>query len=88
MNFAEAHDVLGQLPHCDQRVLHAPGECDYCDKSPHLQAARIIWEIAFTGHLATGHQLPCPSDAQRGLGGAHVWPGNIPRPMPHEMVNE
>ncbi len=80
MDMREATDIIGTLPHCDQSVLHAPGECQYCDKTPGWQALRVIWGVAFTGHepAETGAKVPCPSDAARGTGGAHVWPGNVP----------
>lgn len=71
-------EQLARYPHCDSRVLHAPGECDYCDQHPDWQALRAEgWRINFTGH-ADPDKAPCPSDAQRGLGGAHIWPGNRP----------
>lgn len=35
---------VGQFPHCDQRVLHAPRECQYCDKHADWQALRAAWE--------------------------------------------
>jgi hypothetical protein len=41
---------LAQFPHCDQRVLHSPGECEYCDRHPEWQALREAWGIAYTGH--------------------------------------
>lgn len=51
-----------QFPHCDQRVLHAPGLCRYCDRHPEWQKLREKWGIAFTGQLpgtissyGTGH---------------------------------
>lgn len=78
MTSDEAFERVGQLPHCDQSVLHAPGECQYCDRHPDWQALRIVWGIAFTAHEPKSHQLPCPSDARRGTGGAHVWGGNRP----------
>lgn len=67
------------MPHCDQAVLHAPGECTYCDAYPDWQELRSLWGIAFTGHTPTGREVPCPSDYRRGEGGAHSWPGNQPR---------
>jgi len=73
-------DIEVQFPHCDQAVLHAPAECKYCDMHSDWQQLRIYWGIAFTGHLAEKRQLPCPSDFNRGLAGAHIWAGNIPRP--------
>lgn len=39
-----------RFPHCDQRVLHRPGECRYCDLHPEWQELRERWGIAFTGH--------------------------------------
>ena len=39
-----------QFPHCDQRILHAPGECEYCDRHADWQALRDAWGIAFTGY--------------------------------------
>lgn len=41
---------LPRFPHCDQRILHAPGECEYCDANPQWQELRKAWGIAFTGH--------------------------------------
>lgn len=78
MKAEEAHQILGAVPHCDMRVLHAPGECEYCDGLKRWQALRVVWGIAFTGHEPIDGQLPCPSDAARGTAGAHVWPGNQP----------
>lgn len=78
MDIHEAHGTIGIAPHCDQRVLHAPGECEYCGDRKEWQALRIVWGIAFTGHEPAEGQLPCPSDAARGTAGAHVWPGNQP----------
>lgn len=66
-------------PHCDQRVLHAPGDCDTCDDFPLLQKARQVWGIAFTGQPTSREApQPCPSDAARGIGKAHAWHGNTP----------
>jgi hypothetical protein len=65
-------------PHCDQAVLHAPGECKYCDEVPDWQELRKLWGIAFTGHAPKDREVPCPSDARRGPGVAHLWPNNRP----------
>lgn len=67
-----------QFPHCDAAVLHAPGECTYCDKHPDWQSLRHFWGIAYTGHEPAEHEVPCPSDARRGTHGAHTWGGNRP----------
>jgi hypothetical protein len=70
--------VETEFPHCDQAVLHAPGECEYCDGHPDWQALRGWWGIAFTGHTPEADQMPCPSDFRRGIGNAHRWGGNRP----------
>lgn len=69
-------------PHCDASVLHAPGECVYCDHYPDWQAYRRLARIAFTGQPPGGDAdlAPCPSDYRRGRAGAHVWGGNQPQP--------
>jgi hypothetical protein len=71
--------TVAPYPHCDQRVLHAPDECVYCDAYPEAQQDRVTRGINFTGHSDLGKQ-PCPADAARGLGQAHRWGGNAPRP--------
>ena len=68
-----------RFPHCDQRVLHAPSECTYCDMFPIWQELRDNWGIAFTGHAAPAGGLPCPADHARPPGGPsdhRNWPGN------------
>ncbi len=72
--------AIPRFPHCDPRVLHAPGECVYCDAHPSWQALRKTWGVRFTGHT-DGGELPCPADLARGLAGAHSWPGNRPHPL-------
>jgi hypothetical protein len=64
---------IPQFPHCDTRVLHAPGECEYCDRHEDWQMLRERWGIAFTGHPPQDEdlhglirkQLPCPADYNR-----------------------
>jgi len=69
-------DSIEQFPHCDQRILHAPGECEHCDKQKDWQALRAAWGIAFTGWEPEGVELPCPADHARG--NKHkLWPGNV-----------
>ena len=55
------------FPHCDQRILHAPGECDYCDECPEWQQLRLDWGICFTGHEPDGFNtwVRCPADVAR-----------------------
>lgn len=63
-------------PHCDARILHAPGECWACDLYPDWQDLRVKWGICFTGQvpdprvvgearLIERHMLPCPADYNR-----------------------
>lgn len=69
-------------PHCDHRVLHAPGVCVFCDKYPERQAGRLAAGICFTGEDPATRGIgwiDCPADIARGRGGAHVWPGNTPK---------
>lgn len=68
--------------HCDSRVVHGPGECEYCDHYPDLQAQRILDGVAFTGHLPKPGQRPCPADEARPPGSPsdHArWGGNRPK---------
>lgn len=73
-------NAIDQFPHCDARVLHAPGECAYCDKHPDWQALRIHWGIAFTGYQPDekAKELPCPAWFARGEN-CQKWSGNTPR---------
>lgn len=74
-------DVAGdRLIHCDGDILHAPGQCEYCDQyGADLQALRIELGIAFTGMTPQPGQLPCPSAERRTAEQAHRWPGNQPQ---------
>lgn len=66
---------IQQFPHCDQRILHAPGECEVCDEHPLWQDLRIAWGICFTGYEPDNKEIPCPADYARG--NKHtLWPGN------------
>lgn len=69
---------IGQFPHCDSRVLHAPGECDYCDRHPEWQALRFAWRIAFTGYEPDTDQkeLPDPATHARSFESLNAWEGN------------
>ena len=64
-------------PHCDPRVLHAPGECEFCDLHPVAQTNRTTAGVNFTGH-SDPLKLLCPADVARGFKRAHDWPGNRP----------
>src|SRR5579863_1890110 len=68
-----------QFPHCDQRILHAPGECEFCDERADWQELRQAWGIVFTGYEPEGTELPCPADHARGEN-VNKWYGNVARP--------
>lgn len=67
-------------PHCDARILHAPGECEYCDERGDLQLARTAWGINFTGHYEPEMYL-CPAEDRRDLGVIEQWGGNVKAPI-------
>lgn len=54
-------------PHRDARVLHAPGECRFCDNHADWQALRQMWGICFTGYTPEADELACPSEVDRYL---------------------
>jgi hypothetical protein len=68
--------VISQYPHCDQKILHAPGECDYCDMHPDWQELREIWGINFTGHSEEG-KTKCPAERERNIDTINKWGGNL-----------
>lgn len=68
---------IAQFPHCDQAVLHAPGECSYCDSHPDWQELREVWNINYTGHNDP-QKTPCPAEARRPVGVINRWSGNVP----------
>lgn len=70
-----------QYPHCDQRILHAPGECEFCDRHPKWQELRVTWGIAFSGHAPEHGQTACPADTAvlfGERGDYNQWGGNRP----------
>ena len=72
-----------RYPHCDQRVLHAPGECEYCDMNPEWQELRKVWSIAFSGHSPKPGETACPADLAvmfQERGDYNQWGGNRARP--------
>ena len=80
MPMAHPLDVIGvraDQPHCDSSVLHAPGECHYCDAFPDWQAYRETARINFTG-WDDPEKVPCPSLYWRDLAAIETWPGNVP----------
>lgn len=64
-------------PHCDSSILHAPGECRYCDMYPEWQEYRKVARIAFTNEMAEG-KAPCPSVWYRSPEVRDLWHGNVP----------
>lgn len=70
--------LVMQFPHCDMRVLHAPGECKYCDAHPEWQALREAWDINFTGEHYPFISI-CPAEMFRTVEKINAWPGNRPR---------
>lgn len=67
-------------PHCDSLVLHAPGECRFCDCHPDWQAYRQTVGIAFSGHDPLNGQAACPSEVRRPRQLIIRWPGNVAAP--------
>lgn len=67
--------------HCDSSILHAPGECEYCDTyGKSWQEYRELARINFTGH-EDKDKAPCPSTYFRPTEVAHRWPGNQPQTL-------
>jgi hypothetical protein len=71
-------DPIVQFPHCDSRVLHRPGECEYCDRHPEWQQLREVWGINFTGGTDP-KKAPCPATRDRDVATIHRWGGNRPK---------
>lgn len=67
-----------QAPHCDARILHAPGECKYCDWFPQRQQDRITQSINFTGQTDP-KKAPCPAMFFRDADSLAHWGGNQPQ---------
>lgn len=62
-------------PHCDDLILHAPGECQYCDAYPSAQLTRVNAGINFTNHDDKDLE-PCPSLSRRNAVDRDAWVGN------------
>lgn len=74
------YDRRAAFPHCDLLVLHAPGECEYCDEYPDRQEERLRNNTNFTGQHDP-EKYPCPSELRRTLETINRWPGNRPNPF-------
>jgi GTP cyclohydrolase I len=72
------------FPHCDERVLHSPGSCTYCDEYPDKQNDRILQNVNFTD-TDDPKRKPCPAREARGET-VDYWPGN--RAKPDEIDEE
>ena len=72
-------------PHCDSAVLHAPGECIYCDRYPDSQNQRIESHVNFTGHYDTDKSI-CPSELSRPLDTINKWGGNVPMTLERQAA--
>ena len=71
--------IAAKHPHCDSRVLHAPGKCEFCDRYQDRQNERIAQGINFTGENDPAKK-PCPATEVRPLDMIERWPGNRPEP--------
>lgn len=78
---------IKQYPHCDQKILHAPGECEYCDSHPDWQELREVWGINFTGHREDG-KMSCPAERERNINVINRWGGNQPTVEIIEIIDE
>ena len=73
-----AEEQRAFMPHCDSTVLHAPGECEFCDQYPDWQSLRELWRINYTGK-DDHEKVPCPSLYFRDIDLINRWPGNLPK---------
>lgn len=71
-------------PHCDSKILHAPGHCEYCDRHPVLQQARVNLGINFTGESDPA-KGKCPAEVDRPLNYINLWTGNVASP-PYNII--
>jgi hypothetical protein len=75
-------DIYEQLiyvqAHCDSKVLHQPGFCEYCDKYPEAQQKRIELGVNFTGGRDEA-LLQCPAEQARNIEDMYAWGGNQPK---------
>lgn len=74
---------IRQYPHCDSRILHTPGACQYCDRLPDWQELRTMWGINFTGEKVKGRSK-CPAEKARSLKTINRWYGNVPHDAKRE----
>lgn len=76
IDYTEMRALGLRPPHCDSRVVHAPGECEVCDEhAGHLQREREANDVCFTGKK--DRRWPCPADVARPETNQR-WHGNRP----------
>lgn len=70
-----------RYPHCDPRVLHRPGSCEYCamPEFAALHAYHDAHRINCTGERDP-KKRPCPAELARPLDRINRWPGNRAKP--------
>lgn len=71
-------ELLFSRAHCDSKVCHEPGLCEYCDRYPEVQQSRIDCGVNFTGN-ADPDLLPDPATQSRPLDRMYAWRGNMPQ---------
>lgn len=75
LEYADNWVAEGNLyPHCDNRVLHSPGVCDFCDKADTLQQYRRMLGLKYTDELQANDALLPGQDRTRAS--ADAWGGN------------
>lgn len=74
--------MIDQFPHCDSKILHSPGTCEFCDRHPDWQELRQYQGIAFSDTpdetVVRDDLVPCPSTWHRPAELRDLWHGNVP----------
>jgi hypothetical protein len=74
----EGEELLLIQVHCDNRVLHSPGYCSYCDDhGEEAQRQRLRLGVSFTNQPDRG-KYPCPALTSRSEESINGWGGNQP----------
>lgn len=78
--FRRFMDEFGTPPHCDQRILHRPEDCEYCAHADIMQAERALLGVRNTGVEGDqdGRVHPCPAELARSKESLAHWGGNRP----------
>ncbi len=80
-------NVIPMFPHCDPKILHAPGKCTYCDDCKEWQELRKVWNIAFTGDSNPEGKIIDPAEAERPLEIINRWGGNAATAQDSTLTN-